>query len=110
MNDQDVRRHKGTGIASFVISLVVLICVILLFVTAGAMTNAGSATATSNTVVGSAIFLFWLVALIGIGLGIAGCVGHNVKKSLAVWELIINAAVLVISVILVLIGLRMAGG
>jgi hypothetical protein len=107
MNGQDIRINKGTGIASFVIALVVLLGVFLTFTIAGVMKSSGAATPMTNMVVGSTLFFFWLLAGLGIALGIAGCIGENAKKTLPVLGLVINTFVVVLSILLILIGLRM---
>jgi hypothetical protein len=107
MNGQGVQVTKGTGIASFVIALVVLVCVFLSFVVAGVAKSAGAATPVFNAVIGSALFFFWLLAGVGIALGIAGCIGQNAKKTLPVLGIVINGFVVMMSVLLVLVGLHM---
>ena len=108
MNDgQELQVNKGIGIASFVISLVVLICIFLAFVVGGVVKNSGAATPLFNTLLGSVTIFFWLLSGVGVALGIVGCMGKNAKKTLPVLGIVINAFVLVMSVLLMLVGLYM---
>ena len=109
MEQPESRRHKGLGIASFVIALAVLVLIFLLFVVAGVMQNAGASTPTANAIVGSAIFFLWFLDLVAIGLGIAGAVDRGSKKTFPVLGIVIGCLTLVVSVALVLIGIHMAG-
>ena len=106
MEGQEVLRHKGLGIASFVISIAVLVFVFFLFIIAGAMKNAGTATPAADMVFGGAIFFFWLLDAVGVAIGIAGALDRTAKKTFPVLGIVIGGAVLVLSIVLVLIGLK----
>jgi hypothetical protein len=106
MDDQVVLRHKGLGIASFVIAIVVLVLVFLLFLIAGVMKTSGAATPTANAVIGSLIFLLWLIDVVGVAIGIAGVMDRTAKKTFPVLGIVIGGAVLVLSIILIVIGLK----
>jgi hypothetical protein len=110
MEQPIVRRHKGLGIASFVIALAVLVLILLLFLVAGVMHNAGVATPTANAVVGSGLFFLWFVDLVAVGLGIAGAVDRGSKKVSPVLGLVIAFITLSVSVALVLVGIHMMSG
>jgi hypothetical protein len=108
MDEQLVRRHKGLGIASFIIALLCVVLILLLFGVAGALTASGKATNEMNMMVGLGLFFAWTVDVIGIGLGIAGALDRGSKKVFPVLGLIFGVAILAISVALVLIGLSAA--
>jgi hypothetical protein len=106
MDDQVALRHKGLGIASFVIAIVVLVLVFLLFLVAGVMKSSGAATPTANAVIGSLIFLLWLIDVVGVAIGIAGAMDRTAKKTFPVLGIVIGGAVLLLSIILIVIGLK----
>jgi len=105
MDEQLVRRHKGLGIASFIIALICVVLILLLFVVAGALTASGKATNEINMMIGFGLFFAWFVDVIGVALGIAGALDRSSKKVFPVLGMIFGIAILVISVALVLIGL-----
>jgi len=107
MEDQVVRRHKGLGIASFIITLICVVLTILLFGIAGAMTNAGKATPEFNMIVGFGIIFVGFVDLIGIGLGIAGAADRSSKKVFPVLGLVFGIGILLLAGALIAIGLAM---
>jgi hypothetical protein len=108
MEQAEIRRHKGLGIASFVVALTVLVLVFFLFLVAGVMHNAGASTPTANAIVGSGIFFLWFLDLVAIGLGIGGAVDRNSKKAFPILGIVIASVTLVLSIALVLIGIHMA--
>jgi hypothetical protein len=107
MDDQLVRRHKGLGISSFIISLICLVLIVLLFMVAGALTASGKATQEINMMIGFGLFFAWFVDVIGIALGIAGAMDRTAKKVFPVLGLIFGLGILIASVALVLIGISM---
>jgi len=109
MNEPPPRRHKGLGIASFIIALSVLVVTVLIFLVAGVMHNAGASSPTANAIIGSAIFFLWFLDLVAVGLGIAGAVDSASKKAFPVLGIVIGSITLVLSAALIVIGLRMAG-
>jgi hypothetical protein len=109
MDEVQPRRHKGLGIASFIIAISVLVLTFLLFVVAGVMHNTGASTAVVNTIVGSTIFFFWFLDLVAVCLGIAGAVDRGSKKVFPILGIAFGGVTLVLSAALVLIGLHMAG-
>jgi hypothetical protein len=108
MEQAEVRRHKGLGIASFVVALAVLVLIFFLFLVAGVMHNAGASTPAANAIVGSGIFFLWFLDLVAVGLGIGGAVDRNSKKIFPILGIVIAAITLLLSVALVLIGIHMA--
>ena len=107
MDDQTVLKHGGLGIASFVISVVILLLIVVLFGIAGVLKVSGGMNPAIQIVVGFAIILMWLVDLVGIGLGIAGAIDKKSKKTFPVLGIIIGVGIAVISVAVVVIGIRM---
>ena len=95
MDEQLVRRHKGLGIASFVISLICVVLILLLFLVAGALTASGKATNEVNMMIGFGLFFAWFVDVIGVALGIAGALDRSSKKVFPVLGLIFGLAILV---------------
>jgi hypothetical protein len=85
--------------------VVVLLLIFMLFAIAGALTASHKATPEANTVVGVLIFFFWLVDLVGIGLGIAGVCDRASKKAFPVLGIVIGTGVLLLSGAIIVIGL-----
>jgi hypothetical protein len=106
MESQSILRHKGLGIASFVIGLVVFFLIFLLFGIAGALKNAGRS--EFDSIVGLALFFFWFLDAVGIALGIAGVFDRTSKKTFPILGIAIGAVVLLLSGAAVLIGLSAA--
>jgi hypothetical protein len=104
METPDPRKHKGLGIASFVITVVSFVLVLLAVVIAGVVTMAHKATPEINTIIGLFLFIVWLLDLIGIGLGIAGALDRTSKKVFPILGIVIGAAVLLGSAAIVAIG------
>ena len=109
MEQQVVLRHKGLGIASFIICLFALILIFLLFAVAGALKSQGRSTPEVNMVVGSALFVFLFLDIVGVALGIAGLFDRGSKKVFPVLGVVIGAVILLATIGLVLFGLKMAG-
>ncbi len=111
-NTDPLKPHTGFGIASFVTS----ICAGLTLVgslgvagyvsikTPGVMEDATSAEAI---LVGTAMVLGCFLALIGIGLGVAGLLQQGKKKTLSVLGSIFSVGVLLITASLMIIGSNM---
>jgi len=109
VEEQVVVKHGGLGIASFVISVVVLILVFVLFAIAGIMKPSNPQTMSAiNTIIGLVFILLLFMGLIGIGLGVAGAVQKKSKKVFPVLGIVIGTGTLVLSLILVVIGIQMA--
>jgi hypothetical protein len=105
----EVRRHKGLGIASFIIVLFSLVLIFLLFAVAGVLKTQGRSTPEVNMVVGITLFACLFLDLIGVGLGIAGLFDRGAKKAFPVLGIVIGGSVLLLTAALVLIGLKMTG-
>ena len=108
MDEQALLRHRGLGIASFIIAMVVLLLILLVFGVAGALRVSGVKSPAIDVVIGLAAIALWLANLVGIGLGIAGLIDKTSKKTFPILGLVIGAGTLAISVGVVLIGIRMS--
>ena len=108
MDEQALLRHRGLGIASFIIAMVVLLLIFLVFGVAGALRVSGVKNPAIDVVIGLAAIALWLANLVGIGLGIAGLIDKTSKKTFPILGLVIGAGTLAISVGVVLIGIRMS--
>jgi len=108
MDEQALLRHRGLGIASFIIAMVVLLLIFLVFGVAGALRVSGVKSPAIDVVIGLAAIALWLANLVGIGLGIAGLIDKTSKKTFPILGLVIGAGTLAISVGVVLIGIRMS--
>jgi hypothetical protein len=106
-NQAIIRRHKGTGIASFIIGVTCVISVLALVGAAGVMTQSGKLTPELNVLLGLGILSAGLVDMIGIGLGLFGAVDRSSKKAFPVLGLSLNIGILVVFASLVVIGLSM---
>jgi hypothetical protein len=107
METPDARKHKALGIASFVVTLTIFVLMFLLITIAGVLSTTHKATPEISTIIGLALFFFWFVDLIGIGLGIAGAFDRGTKKTFPILGITIGTAVFLLSGALVLIGLAM---
>jgi hypothetical protein len=106
-NQASIRRHKGTGIASFIIGITCVVCVLALVGAAGVMTQSGKLTPELNVILGLGMLSACLVDMIGIGLGLFGAVDRSSKKAFPVLGLSLNIGILVLFASLVVIGLSM---
>jgi hypothetical protein len=102
-NQVSIRRHKGTGIASFVIGITSVISVLALIGAAGLI----KPTPELHMFLGLGVIFACLVDFIGIGLGFFGAVDRSSKKAFPVLGLSLNIGILVIFASLVVIGLSM---
>jgi len=103
------QKHSGMGIASFIISLVIGVGVLLAIVIAGVIKVANPESLQDESI-GTALIGLFVIAclfinLIGIGLGIAGLVQKNRKRIFSILGTIINGVVLIGIGSLILIGI-----
>jgi hypothetical protein len=99
--------HSGLGIASFIIAMVVVVVglvAVLLIVLASGRPYRRDAEPLIAMLVGL-ICLGFVAALVGIGLGIGGCVQEDRNRTFAVTGLIINGIIVLGVAMLFLIGL-----
>ncbi|MDR1007057.1 MAG: hypothetical protein LBL65_00635 [Campylobacteraceae bacterium] len=105
------QKHSGLGIASFILSIISVICIFILLFVAGAIdvSTPGGMDENSVTavVIGALYFLFTGFSVVGIGLGIAGLFSKDRKKIFAVLGLIFSATMLFISIAVMVVGLSM---
>jgi hypothetical protein len=107
METLDARKHKGLGIASFLVTVIVCVLMFLLIAIAGLLTAAHKATPELNTMIGISLVFFWLVDFVGIGLGIAGAFDRASKKAFPILGIVIGTAVLLVSGAVLVAGLAM---
>jgi hypothetical protein len=109
MDEQVVVKHGGFGIASFIISVVVLILVFALIAIAGIMKSSDPQMMSAiDTILGLIFILSSFIGLIGIGLGVAGAIQKKSKKVFPVLGIVIGTGTFVLYLILVVIGMQMA--
>lgn len=105
---QASQKNSSLGIASFVISLTVMVLEI-----AGFIIVAVSAASSGNQIIGTAIvfavgaILGAIINLAGIGLGIAGALQKSSRKVLSILGIILNSLTILAFICLVIIGLLM---
>jgi hypothetical protein len=107
--DYRPRRHSGLGIASFILAMAAGLIVGVFFVVVaiietrqpGALGHDGSSDAVVGLIACFALFL----AMVGVGLGIAGVCQKRRKTVFAVLGLMFNGLILLSGGCLVLIGL-----
>ncbi|MDR2789390.1 MAG: hypothetical protein LBB59_00185 [Campylobacteraceae bacterium] len=98
-------KHSGLGIASFTLSIISVISIFILFVTAGALDASGDMGDTASIIVGSFFLLLMIVVIISIGLGIAGLVVKNRKRVFAALGLTFSVFIFLLSIFLIIVGL-----
>jgi len=104
-------RHSGLGIASFVVSCVSGLLILILLVVAGVVEMSTPDGMTEESpiaiAIGLLLFLFVFLTLIGLGLGIAGLFQSERKKVFAVLGTIFGGLTLLGTSAIMLIGLSM---
>lgn len=105
LDSAPVLRHGALGISSFAVSLLMVAILFVNLGFAGYATATGTATPGVNALIGIALFFCWFLALIAIGLGIAGYRDKTAKRSLSITGISISAIALVLSLGLMLLGL-----
>jgi hypothetical protein len=104
-------RHSGLGIASFVISCVCAVLILVLLIVAGVMevSTPGGVSEESPVVivVGLLLIFFVFLALVGLGLGIAGLFQSERKKAFAVLGTVFGLATVGGTAAIVAVGLTM---
>ena len=84
------RKHRGLGIASFVIALSFLVLIVVLFAVAGAVKLSGAESPAIDAAVGLIMILFWVCQLVALGLGTAGLFDKSSKKAFPVLGVLIS--------------------
>ena len=102
-------KHSGIGIASFMISIVSGLFLFLLVAIAGIIeaTTPGGIDEESpvEIVLGLGIILGFGLNLVGIGLGIAGVIQKNRKRTFAVLGLVFNLGIIILHIAIVAFGI-----
>ncbi len=103
------KKHSGLGISSFIISTATGVLMFLLFIVAGVMETSTPGgideSSAGAVVVGLFLIAFLMLDLLAIGLGIAGLIQKDRKKTFSILGLIFGASTVVITVFLMIIGL-----
>lgn len=109
--DTRIGKQSGFGIASLVLSVLVgglflTVCLVMVV----AVTSDSDASEHVFTAIG-VIFVFGIVAsLTGLGLGIAGLINKNRKKTMSVLGVVFNCIILVCLTILIAFGIALDSG
>ncbi|MCK5306402.1 MAG: hypothetical protein KAJ66_04645 [Candidatus Omnitrophica bacterium] len=106
----DLLKHSGFGISSFVISLVIGVGEIFVIGIAAFLGAQGqmSEENTAMMVVGLAIMAGLMINLAGVGLAIAGICQKNKKKMFSILGLIFNGVLILGIVGLIIIGMMVS--
>jgi hypothetical protein len=104
MQGDEIARHRGLGITSFILAIVVLLGVFTAMAVAGVTTINGTATPTSKTLVGIGLLFLLLLDVVAIALGIAGLVDRTSKKTFPVLGITLCAGTLVLTGAVIAIG------
>jgi hypothetical protein len=103
------QKHSGFGIASFVISLLAGLLLFLTFVAIGMVSAASPEGIDEDSpialLLGLLILAFMALAMIGLGLGIAGCCQPNRLKVFPVLGVVFSALSVIVPLGLILVGL-----
>lgn len=102
----DILKHSGLGVASFVISMIAGVIEFFVIISAGVLEVQGQMSDASAVVmvVGMLIMLGMFANLVGIGLGIAAVVQNKAKKLFGVLGLIFNGCLILLILGLMFIG------
>ncbi len=105
-------KHSGLGMASFVLSLLTVAGVIGFYLAVTAAVSRGVVDATNPPAgllaAGMVFLISVLVALVGIGLGIAGLIQKDRRRVLAVVGLVLNSLVVLTVAVLIVLGYALA--
>ncbi|MDR2100233.1 MAG: hypothetical protein LBP40_05345 [Campylobacteraceae bacterium] len=98
------QKHSKLGIASFIIAIICVLSLFALFVVAGMLESSGGIGEEAAMIVGALFFLFIILCIISIGLGIAGLIVKG-KKVFAVLGLVFSVGIFLLSIFLIILGL-----
>jgi len=103
-----VTRHSGLGIASFMISMVIIGFVFFLFflivILAVIAPDLSQTNSTMIRTLGTFLMLSSLASLVGVGLGVAGLKQINRKKVFSILGLVFNLMIIAGMIMLIVIG------
>lgn len=101
-------KHSGMGIASFVISVAVIVLMGAVFLAAGLMYDERVEEATpAQMMIGLLTIFLVLVDVVAVGLGIAALTARNRKKVFGVLGLCFSSLTILMTIGIIVIGLRM---
>ena len=104
------RRHKGQGIASFVIgTLSVPVMIGLIGLAALVQVKTGKVTQEVALLLGFGLMTVVFIDLVGIGLGVFGAVDRASKKTFPALGIVLNVATVALFAALAVIGLMAKG-
>jgi hypothetical protein len=106
-NQATVRRHKGSGIASFVLGVTGVVLVLGVFGAAVAMAATTKITPELTMLLGLGMVFACFIDLIGIAFGFVGAVDRTSKKVYPVLGLVLNFIIVALFAALLVIGLMM---
>jgi hypothetical protein len=106
-NQATVRRHKGSGIASFALGVTGVVLVLGVFGAAVAMAATTKITPELTMLLGLGMLFACFIDLIGIAFGFVGAVDRTSKKVYPVLGLVLNFIIVALFVALLVIGLMM---
>lgn len=106
-NQATIRRHKGSGIASFVLGVTGVVLVFGVFGAAVAMAATKSITPELTVFLGLGMVFACFIDLIGIAFGFVGAVDRTSKKVYPVLGLVLNFIIVALFAALLVIGLMM---
>jgi hypothetical protein len=106
----EVMKHSGLGVASFVVSLIVGAIELITIISAAALEVQGQMTETSVSavVIGMVILVGLFANLVGIGLGIASVAQNKAKKIFGILGLIFNGCLILLILGLMFIGMMVS--
>ncbi len=105
-------KHSGLGVASFVLALVAAVGLIVLIIAASAISagpNGLDPRSAGAITIGLLIFVCLFMALIGLGLGIAGIVQKRYRRLFAIIGTAINGLLILGVLALMMIGMAEVG-
>ena len=102
-------KHSGVGIASFTVSIIGSLLMLLLFMIAGAIQLSTPGGVDENSpaamVIGLMLFLLMFALLVALGLGIGALCQSDRKRLFGVLGTIFSAVSLLLTLILLAVGL-----
>jgi hypothetical protein len=102
-------KHSGIGIASFVISIVAGVAILIVFAIAGILeaTTPGGMDEKSAAAIltGLCIIALILVDIVALGLGLAGLFQRDRKKLFAILGTVFSFATVACTIVLIVLGL-----
>ncbi|MDR2635972.1 MAG: hypothetical protein LBC08_03985 [Campylobacteraceae bacterium] len=99
------KKHSGLGIASFTLSVIDMFCIFILLIVASTVDIDTDRNSIALITIGTLYYVFVLVSIVGIGLGISGLFSKDRKQVFSILGLVLSVAVLLVSIAIFVIGL-----